>query len=100
MRTLRTKRSRPIRLMGRIIPILAIEGIRIPFLLATFTPANMQDVTGRDVLLLVGAANVCPWIVVFLGMGARRENGFATVWDRLSGTRVIVKPTGTVRPTG
>jgi hypothetical protein len=30
---------------------------------------------------------------------ARRENGFATVWDRASGTRVVVKPKWTVRPT-
>jgi hypothetical protein len=29
---------------------------------------------------------------------ARRENGYATAWDLLSGTRVVVKPSGSPRP--
>ena len=46
----------------------------------------------------VVAAIVCGWIPVLLALRARRENGFATVWDLASGTRVVVKPKGTVRP--
>jgi uncharacterized RDD family membrane protein YckC len=33
-----------------------------------------------------------------LALRARRENGFATVWELASATRVVVKPKGTVRP--
>jgi hypothetical protein len=33
-----------------------------------------------------------------LVLRARRENGFATAWDLASGTRVVMKPAGTVRP--
>jgi len=37
-------------------------------------------------------------IPVLLSLIARRDNAFATAWDLASGTRVVVKPTGTVRP--
>lgn len=47
--------------------------------------------------LYVGISNVCPWLAVLLALRARRENGFATVWDRLSGTRVVVQLKGNVR---
>jgi len=46
----------------------------------------------------VVAAIVCGWIPVLLALRARRENGFATVWELASGTRVLVRPKGTVRP--
>ncbi|MHC4691292.1 MAG: RDD family protein, partial [Planctomycetota bacterium] len=38
------------------------------------------------------------WIPVLFTLRARRENGFATLWDLASGTRVVIKPKGTVRP--
>ena len=81
-----------------LIPFLCIEGVRIPFLMATIPATDINDVTGSHILLFIGACNVCPWIVVFLTLRARRENAFATVWDFASGTRVVVKPKGTVRP--
>jgi hypothetical protein len=56
------------------------------------------DWTGLQTVLYVVAACVCPWIAVLLALRARRENGFATVWELASGTRVVVKPKGTVRP--
>jgi len=46
----------------------------------------------------VVTANACAWIPVLFTLRARRENGFATLWDLASGTRVVVKPKGTVRP--
>jgi hypothetical protein len=42
---------------------------------------------------------ICPWIAVLLALTARRENGFATIWELASGTKVLVKPKGAVRPT-
>ena len=32
------------------------------------------------------------WIPVLLTLRARRENGYTTVWDLASGTRVVVMP--------
>jgi uncharacterized RDD family membrane protein YckC len=81
-----------------LIPIGVIEGVRIPFLLATFSATDMNSVPTADVLLLVGASNVCPWLAVLLTLTARRENGFATLWDLVTGSRVVVQPTGTERP--
>ncbi|MGB2985396.1 MAG: RDD family protein, partial [Phycisphaerae bacterium] len=78
-----------------LIPILCIEGVRMPLMMASISDV---DLTGAQIVLFVVAANVCGWIPVLLTLRARRENGFATVWDFASGTRVLVKPTGTVRP--
>ncbi len=80
------------------IPILAIEIVRIPFLLATIRITDFNQWTGTHTLLFVGATNVCPWIAVLLTLSARRENGFATLWDRLTGTRVVIAPKGLAGP--
>jgi hypothetical protein len=48
--------------------------------------------------IYVVTANICAWIPVLFTLRARRENGFATVWDLANGTRVVIKPKGTVRP--
>ena len=55
--------------------------------------------TGFQTAMYVVAANVCGWIPVLLTLRARKENGFATVWELASGTKVLVKPKGAVRPT-
>ncbi len=78
-----------------IIPILCIEGIR--------NPVNMVLISGGDwtwleIVIYVVTANICAWIPVLLTLRARRESGFATVWDRISGTRTIVKPKVAMRP--
>lgn len=75
-----------------------VELFRVPFLLATVAPADASSITGTHALLYVAASNVCPWLAVLLTLQARRENGFATAWDRLSGTRVVLKPKGTPKP--
>ncbi|MBA7658306.1 hypothetical protein ES703_66256 [subsurface metagenome] len=67
----------------------------MPLMMAFISDA---DWTGLQTVLFVVAANICGWIPVLLILRARRENGFATVWDLASGTRVVVKPKGTVRP--
>ena len=78
-----------------LIPILCVEGVRMPLMMALISDA---DWTGLQTAMYVVAAIVCGWIPVWLTLRARRENGFATVWDLASGTRVLVKPKGTVRP--
>jgi hypothetical protein len=82
-----------------VIPILCIEGVRIPLLLATISAKSMDEWNGlNDTLLHIGISNVTPWLAVLLTWCARRDNGFATVWDRLTGTRVVVRPKGVTRP--
>lgn len=78
-----------------LVPILSIEGVRMPLMIYFLRGAEM---TGVQNAVFILAANACAWIPVLLTLTARRENGFATVWDLLSGTRVIVRPRGTVRP--
>ncbi len=82
-------------LLRIVIPICCVEGIRMPLMMALLSDA---DWTGLQTTLYVVAAIVCSWIPVLLALRARRENGFATLWDLASGTRVVVKPEGTVRP--
>lgn len=81
-----------------LIPIGFMEMVRVPFLLATVAPPDANSITGAHAWLYVGASNVCPWLAVLLALKARRENGFATTWDDLSGTRVILEPKGTPKP--
>ena len=98
LRVVRTNGRPPgiLRALIRIlIPIGCVEGVRMPLMMASITDA---DWTGLQVVWFVLAANICGWIPVLLILRARRENGFATVWDLASGTRVVVKPKGTVRP--
>ena len=78
-----------------LMPIGCIEGVRMPVMMASISDA---DLTSPQIVMFIVAANICAWIPVLLTLTARRENGFATVWDFASGTRVVVKPKGTVRP--
>jgi len=78
-----------------LIPIGCVEGVRMPLTMALISDA---DWTAFQTIMFVVAAIVCGWIPILLILRARRENGFATVWDLASGTRVVVKPKGTVRP--
>jgi uncharacterized RDD family membrane protein YckC len=102
----RLKGLRVVRINGRppgfgralvriLIPILCFEGVRMPLMMALISDA---DWTGLQTALYVVAGVVCGWIPALLALSARRENGFATVWDLASGTRVVIKPKGTVRP--
>jgi len=77
------------------IPILCVEGVRMPLMLALISDA---DWSGFQTAMYVVAAVVCGWIPGLFALRARRENGFATLWDLASGTRVVVKLKGTVRP--
>lgn len=45
--------------------------------------------------VLVGASNLVA-LLAFATM--RRRNGLATVWDLATGTRVVIRPTGSARP--
>ncbi|MFC2156700.1 protein kinase [Acidobacteriota bacterium] len=81
-----------------LLPILSIEIVRIPILMATITASNINDVTWAQIAIFFTTAFICPWIPVLLSLRARKENGFATVWDLVSGTRVVMKPQSTLRP--
>ena len=95
-------RGRPpgvVRALIRIaVPLLCCEGVRIPLLLATIRVTEINDMTTVHVVVFFLASFACPWIPVLLLLGARRANGFASAWDRLSGTRVVIKPKSAVRP--
>jgi len=80
-----------------LVPILCCEGVRIPLLMASISVTHVNDMTTFHVVLFFAASFGCPWIPVLLALRARRENGFAAGWDIISGTRVVVKPKGTVR---
>jgi eukaryotic-like serine/threonine-protein kinase len=87
------------RALLRILVIMgSIEFVRIPVLLAMFARAGTGQIGGFHVLTYNIVTEVCPWIPVLFVLKARRENGFSTLWDRASGTRVIVKPEGIARP--
>ena len=81
-----------------LVPLLCVEGVRLPLLMASISATRVNDLTTPDLVLFYVATFSCPWIPVVLALGARRENGFAAVWDLASGTRVVVRAKGTVRP--
>jgi len=86
------------RALCRILVIMGtIEMVRIPVVFALFAMAGTNSISGYHVWTYNVASNVCPWIVVLFCLRARRENGYAALWDLLSGTRVIVKPEGITR---
>lgn len=82
-------------LLRIFIPILSVEGVRMPLSMLLFPNTGW---TVLQTVMFIVVANACGWIPALLALTARRENGFATVWDLASGTRVIVKPKGTRRP--
>jgi uncharacterized RDD family membrane protein YckC/tRNA A-37 threonylcarbamoyl transferase component Bud32 len=85
-------------LLRILIQIGCVELVRIPLLLATIKITDLSQWTGMHTLFYVVICNVCPWIPVLMTLGARRENGFATPWDLATGTRVVIRPKGTERP--
>jgi len=85
-------------LLRILIPILCIEGVRMPLMMIFISATDINDLTWAEIVLYSGAGFICPWIPILLTLRARRGNGFATVWDLVSGTRVVIKPRGTVRP--
>ncbi len=82
-----------------LVPILSCEVVRILTLMATIKSTQINDMTTLEVVIFSVATSLCPLIPIAMIFGARRDNGFATVWDKLSGTRVVVRPKGTARPT-
>ncbi|MEM7754765.1 MAG: RDD family protein, partial [Planctomycetota bacterium] len=78
------------------IPIALIECVRVPLSVISL-PSG--DWTTINFLLFTGLAIFCPWIAALLWLPARRSNGFATAWDLITGTRVVVQPRGSQRPT-
>jgi hypothetical protein len=99
LRVVRTNGRPPgfVRALIRIlIPIGIIEVIRNPLNMLLISDAEWLWI---QIVTYVVTANACAWIPVLFTLRARRENGFATLWDLASGTRVVIKPKGTVRPT-
>jgi eukaryotic-like serine/threonine-protein kinase len=85
-------------LLRILIPVLCVEGIRVPIVLATITATHIDEMTTFHIVMYSATAAICPWIAVVLNLTARRENGFAAVWGLVSGTRVVVKPKCSTRP--
>jgi hypothetical protein len=81
-----------------LIPVLSIEIVRIPLLMASIRAVEVEQLTTSEVLVYSVATTLCPLIPVLFLLTARRENGFATLWDLASGTRVVVRPEGRERP--
>jgi tRNA A-37 threonylcarbamoyl transferase component Bud32 len=78
-----------------LIPIGSVEVVRMPLMMTFISEAEW---TGLQTAGYVVGAVICGWIPGLLALRARRENGFATAWDLASGTRVVIRPKGTVRP--
>ncbi|KPK36318.1 MAG: hypothetical protein AMJ65_16340 [Phycisphaerae bacterium SG8_4] len=98
LRVVRTNARPPgiVRALIRIlIPIGIIEVIRN---LLNIILISGSDWTWVQNVIYVVTANICAWIPVLFTLRARRENGFATPWDLITGTRVVIKPKGTIRP--
>ena len=76
------------------IPIVTVEGVRMPLMMAFISDAEWTTV---QTVVYILAAIVCPWIAGLLCLTARSANGFATLWDLLSGTRVVFRPTTSQR---
>jgi len=101
LRVVTTNGRRPgvLRALLRIMVIMGcIELVRFPVLIALFSMADPGQITGFHVWTYNIATNVCPWITVLFALKARADNGHVALWDRVSGTRVIVKPEGNARP--
>lgn len=99
-RVVRTKSGPPGigRALIRIaLPIFSIESVRLPILLASISATQIADMTASEVAIYATATAACPWIPALFALTARAENGFATVWDLASGTRVVIKPEGAMR---
>ncbi|MHC4507697.1 MAG: protein kinase domain-containing protein [Planctomycetota bacterium] len=97
LRVVRTNGRPPgfVRALIRImIPIGIIEVVRNPLNMILISDSEWLWI---QIVTYVVTANACAWIPVLFTLRARRENGFTTLWDLASGTRVVIKPKGTVR---
>lgn len=81
-----------------LVPILSIEAIRIPLLMRFIYATHIDELTTFEIVIYSAASSLCPLIPLLFLLTAQRETGFTTVWDLASGTRVVIKPEGTVRP--
>lgn len=82
-------------LLRVVVPVLCCEGVRTLLMMAVLPGPQMGPI---HVTMFVMAACLCPWIPGLLALLARREDGFATLWDHASGTRVVVQRKGVPRP--
>ena len=56
-----------------LIPILCIEGVRVPLLMALISATRINDLTTPDTVLFFVATFSCPWIPIVLALRARHE---------------------------
>lgn len=82
-------------LLRIVIPMVVIELVRVPLSIVSL-PAEAWGFWNS--IMVIGLATLCPWVVALLWLTAKRGNGFATVWDLATGTRVVVRPKGAPRP--
>lgn len=77
------------------VPIGVIESVRIPLSIVSLPSGEWGPINS---IVIIGLATLCPWVGALLWLTARRSNGNATVWDLVTGTRVVVRPRGMRRP--
>ena len=78
-----------------VIPIAVIEAVRVPASVASLPDGEWSTL---NVFVFIGLSVFCPWVVALLWIPARRATGFATVWDLVTATRVVVRPKSVRRP--
>lgn len=82
-------------LLRIVIIIVCVEGVRIPL---TMSFISTPYWSGLQTAMFVFACIFCGWIPGLLSFKACKENGYATLWEMISGTRVQIKPKGSIRP--
>ena len=80
-------------------PLLSAEAVRLLLSFSVITATRVEELTPWQIVSYITLAIVCPWVPILLDVIFRRAGGSVTLWDFLSRTRVIVRPTAESRPT-
>ncbi len=92
-------RPGPLRAWIRIaVPLLSTEAVRVPLVFTFISATRVEELTFWQIMSYIGLAIVCPWVPILLDWIFRRAGSQATLWDRLSGTRVVARPKAESRP--
>ncbi|MEM6793028.1 MAG: hypothetical protein AAF725_03550, partial [Acidobacteriota bacterium] len=79
------------------VPLVMIEGVRVPLLLAFIPAGPIGGLSGFHIVLYQVLTVVTPALVATAHWTERPSNGFAAPWDLISGTRVVFEPVASSR---